>query len=44
MNVSGYIATAWGATFASVAVYAALVIRKGRRLSKVVPPEERRWM
>jgi len=41
---TGYIIAAWGVTFGAVAVYAAAVIRRGRRLSKVVPPEQRRWM
>lgn len=44
MSVSAYIATAWVVTFGSVGAYAAAIIRRGRSLSKVVPPDERRWM
>ncbi|MEX0769067.1 MAG: hypothetical protein WD029_11410 [Microthrixaceae bacterium] len=35
---------AWVVTFGGVGAYAASVILRGRRLSKVVPPEQRRWM
>ncbi|CAB4546256.1 unannotated protein [freshwater metagenome] len=35
---------AWLVTFGAVGAYAASVILRGRRLSKVVPPEQRRWM
>jgi heme exporter protein CcmD len=44
MSTTAYIATAWIATFLSVAAYAAMVVRRGRRLSRQVPPEERRWL
>ena len=44
MSDWGYIVAAWVATFGAVGVYAAVVIRRGRRLSEVVPPEQRRWM
>jgi hypothetical protein len=43
-NEVPYIIGAWGVTFGAVAVYAAAVIRRGRRLSKVVPADRRRWM
>lgn len=43
-NEVPYIIGAWGVTFVAVGVYAAAVIRKGRRLSKVVPADRRRWM
>ncbi len=39
-----YIVAAWGATLGGVGIYATLLLRKGRRLSRVVPPEDRRWM
>jgi len=42
--MTGYIIAAWAITFGSVAAYAAAVIRRGRRLSKVVPADQRRWM
>lgn len=44
MSTTGYIVTAWGATFGVVALYAGALIRRGRRLSRQVPPEQRRWM
>lgn len=44
MSTGGYIATAWIATFGSVGIYAAWVLRRGRRLSRSVPPDQRRWM
>lgn len=44
MSTNGYIALAWVATFLSVGLYAASVIRKGRQLSREVAPEDRRWM
>ena len=39
-----YITAAWVSTIGAVGVYAGLLLRKGRRLSRVVPPEDRRWM
>ena len=35
---------AWVVTFAVVAGYALWVLARGRRLSREVAPEERRWM
>lgn len=43
MTHVGYIAAGWIATFGGIGLYAAAVIRRGRRLSRVVPPEEHRW-
>lgn len=43
MTHAGYVAAGWIATFGAIGVYATAVIRRGRRLSAVVPPEERRW-
>lgn len=43
MTDIGYVLAGWIATFGALGGYAAVVIRRGRRLSKVVPPEERRW-
>lgn len=42
--MTGYIVAAWAITFGSIGVYAAAVIRRGRRLSKLVPSDRRRWM
>jgi hypothetical protein len=44
MSDAAYIATAWIATFAAVGLYSLWVVRRGRKLSKVVPPDERRWL
>lgn len=44
MSTDVYIVLAWVVTFVSVGGYAAFVIRRGRKLSKVVVPEQRRWM
>lgn len=43
MTHVGYVAAGWIATFGALGGYAVAVIRRGRRLSVVVPPEERRW-
>lgn len=43
MTHAGYVAAGWLATFGVLGAYAAAVIRRGRRLSEVVPPEDRRW-
>lgn len=40
---TGYIAAAWGASLAVLAVYAARTVRRGRSLSRRVPPGDRRW-
>jgi O-antigen/teichoic acid export membrane protein len=39
-----YIAAAWIATFVAVGLYSLWVVRRGRKLSEVVPPDERRWL
>ena len=44
MSDSAYIAVAWVATFGAVGLYALALVRRGRRLSKVVPASDRRWM
>jgi hypothetical protein len=44
MSTTGYIVTAWVVTFGAVGGYAASVIRRGRKLSKVVAADRRRWM
>ena len=43
MTHAGYVAAGWIATAGLLGGYALATIRKGRRLSQVVPPEERRW-
>lgn len=39
-----FIVGAWAVTAAAVGTYAAVILRRGKRLSRRVPPEERRWM
>lgn len=39
----GTIVLGWGATAAVVGAYALLLVRRGKRLSRAVPPEDRRW-
>ncbi len=43
MTHAGYIAVGWGGTAALIGAYAIWVLRRGRSLSRQVPPEERRW-
>jgi heme exporter protein CcmD len=43
MTHAGYVATGWLVTAALLGGYAAAVVRRGRRLSRQVPPEDRRW-
>jgi hypothetical protein len=38
-----YVIAAWVIVLGSIAVYAASVVARGRRLSRQVPPEDRRW-
>ena len=44
MSSTGYIVAAWVITFAAVAGYSLWVLVRGRRLSREVAPEQRRWM
>lgn len=43
-EVGGYVASAWGISVVVLGGYVASVLRRGRRLSRQVPPESRRWM
>jgi Heme exporter protein D (CcmD) len=43
MTHAGYVAVAWGGTFLLVGGYAASLVARGRKLSRQVPPEDRRW-
>lgn len=40
---AGYVGAGYGISFAVLAVYALVTVRRGRALAKRVPPEERRW-
>ncbi|HMR94903.1 MAG TPA: hypothetical protein P5193_05835 [Microthrixaceae bacterium] len=44
MSDTAYIATAWIATFGSLGLYSLWLLRRGRKLSRSVPPDERRWL
>jgi heme exporter protein CcmD len=39
----GFVVAGYGITILALGGYAIWVVRKGRRLSKRVPPGERRW-
>ena len=43
MTHAGYVAVGWLATLGTMGVYAMISVRRGRALSRQVPPEERRW-
>jgi hypothetical protein len=43
MTHAGYVAAGWLVTFGLIGGYAIAVVRRGRSLSRHVPPEERRW-
>lgn len=43
MTDAGFVAAGWLAAVGFVGGYALLVLRRGRLLSRRVPPEERRW-
>jgi hypothetical protein len=43
MTHAGYVAAGWLATVGVIGGYAVLVVRRGRKLSRIVPPEGRRW-
>jgi hypothetical protein len=40
---TGYIAAAWGSSLTVLALYALRTVRRGRALSRRVPPGDRRW-
>jgi hypothetical protein len=40
---AGYLAAGWLGSAALIGGYALVVLRRGRRLSRHVPSEERRW-
>lgn len=43
MSQMAYIYMAWGISLAVLALYTASVVQRGRRLSRKVPAERRRW-
>jgi hypothetical protein len=44
VSTTGYIITSWVVTLAVGGGYALSVVRRGRKLSREVAPERRRWM
>lgn len=44
MSWASQVITAYVATVGAIVAYAVAVIVRGRRLSRELPPEERRWM
>jgi hypothetical protein len=42
-DYAGYVATGWTFAVVLVGAYAFSVVRRGRRLSRRVPPGDRRW-
>jgi hypothetical protein len=43
MTHAGYVAAGWIASLGVLGLYALRTIRRGRALSRIVPPGERRW-
>ncbi len=39
----GYVIASWIIVFGSIGAYSVATVLRGRRLSKQVPPEKRRW-
>lgn len=44
MSSAGYIIAGYAATVVVLGGYALRLVARGRRLSRQVPPEDRRWM
>jgi heme exporter protein CcmD len=44
MDDAVFVLSAWGVTAVSLALYTVRVLSRGRRLSRQVPEERRRWM
>jgi hypothetical protein len=42
-DAGGYVAAGWLLTIGAIGGYASLVLLRGRKLSRRVPPEARRW-
>lgn len=42
-NTWPYVIASWLIVFGAIATYAAITVIRGRRLSRRVPPENRRW-
>lgn len=44
MSQWGYVALGWSSAVVVLGAYVTVLLRRGRSLSRRVPPEERRWM
>jgi hypothetical protein len=44
MSHLSFILTAWIVSAAAIAAYCARLVQRGRRLTRAVPAEHRRWM
>lgn len=44
MSAWGYVWLGWAITLVMVVTYVVVVLQRGRRLSRQVPPEEQRWL
>jgi|694.fasta_scaffold03566_21 hypothetical protein len=44
MSTWAWVITGWVITVVVIVGYVALVLQRGRSLSRQVPPEEQRWM
>ena len=44
MTDAGFVAAGYAVTFGVLVAYSAWVLVRGRRLSRQLPAEERRWM
>lgn len=44
MSHTSYILTAWLVSAAGVALYCGRLVQRGRRLTRLVAPDRRRWM
>lgn len=43
-DVWNFVLAGWALTVVGMALYAVLIVRKGRQLARQLPVEERRWM
>lgn len=44
MNDVAYIVGGWAVALGAIGLYGASVVARGRRLSRLVPEDRRRWM
>ena len=44
MSAWGFVTLGWILTFVMVVTSVVVVLQRGRRLSRQVPPEEQRWL